>query len=290
MSGDVVVVGSANLDLVVGVARAPQVGETLLGEALGRHAGGKGLNQAIAAARSGASTRFAAKVGDDDAGASLQEALTDAGVSGTMLVTPDAPTGVAHIFSYPDGDNSIVVAAGANSHLSAADVTEAVKNAGVVLAQLEVPLDTIAAALAAANEADAFSIVNAAPANRDALTVLSLADAVIVNETECAEFGGVEALQQLGVEMVVVTQGGDGVDGYRAGCDPIHVDAFAITPVDTTGAGDAFCGAFAAALAAGADFEVALRRGSAAGAIVAQYAGANTPELTPAAIDALAGA
>lgn len=287
MSRDVVVVGSANLDLVVGVARPPQVGETLLGEALGRHAGGKGLNQAIAAARAGAQTRFSAMVGADDAGTFLQEALQSAGVSGTMLTTPEAPTGVAHIFSYPDGDNSIVVAAGANSHLAAAHVEEAVAGAAVVLAQLEVPLETVAAALAAANEADAFSIVNAAPANTNALTVLALADAVIVNETECEEFGGVDALQHLGVEMVVVTRGGDGVDGYLVGAEPIHIDAFPITPVDTTGAGDAFCGAFATAIAAGADFETALRRGSAAGAILAQYPGANTPELTPEAIDAL---
>lgn len=289
MSGDVVVVGSANLDLVVGVSRPPQVGETLLGDALGRHAGGKGLNQAIAAARSGAATRFAAMVGADDAGIFLQETLASAGVVGTMLTTSDAPTGVAHIFSYPDGDNSIVVAAGANAHLAGEHVEAAVDGSAVVLAQLEVPLETVAAALAAANEADAFSIVNAAPANLDALIVLALADAVVVNETECAEFGGVDALQHLGVEMVVVTRGGDGVDGYLVGAEPIHVDAFPITPVDTTGAGDAFCGAFAAAIAAGADFETALRRGSAAGAIVAQYPGANTSELTPAAIDALVG-
>ncbi len=287
MSRDVVVVGSANLDLVVGVARPPQVGETLLGDALGRHAGGKGLNQAIAAARAGASTRFSAMVGADDAGVFLQQTLETAGVVGTMLTTADAPTGVAHIFSYPDGDNSIVVAAGANSHLTGDHVEAAVAGAAVVLAQLEVPLETVASALAAAAEADAFSIVNAAPANREALTLLSLADAVIVNETECEEFGGVDALQHLGVEMVVVTRGGDGVDGYRVGADPIHIDAFAITPVDTTGAGDAFCGAFAAAIATGADFEAALRRGSAAGAIVAQHSGANTPALTPAAIDAL---
>ncbi len=289
MSRDVVVVGSANLDLVVGVARPPQVGETLLGDALGRHAGGKGLNQAIAAARAGAPTRFAAMVGDDDAGAYLQQTLESAGVSGTMLITKEAPTGVAHIFSYPDGDNSIVVAAGANSHLTPEHVEAAVAGAAVVLAQLEVPLETVAAALAAANEAGAFSIVNAAPANPDALTVLSLADAVVVNETECAEFGGVEALQSLGVEMVVVTRGGDGVDGYFIGNEPIHIDAFAITPVDTTGAGDAFCGAFAAAIAIGADFPAALRRGSAAGASLAQYPGANTRQLSPAAIDALAG-
>ncbi|MDQ4213570.1 ribokinase [Microbacterium capsulatum] len=282
----VTVVGSANLDLVVEVARLPAVGETLLGRAVGRFPGGKGLNQAVAAARSGATTRLCAVVGEDEAGDVLQRAARDAGVVGDLRRTPAAPTGVAHVFAI-GGDNSIVVAAGANGELRTEDAVREVAGAAVVLAQLEVPLDAVAAALAAGRAGGSVTLLNAAPAADDVLGMLADVDVLIVNETECAELGGVERLHVAGARTIVRTAGGDGVALHRAGERPLHVPAFRIDPVDTTGAGDAFCGALAAALAGGAAIEDALVRASAAGAIVARHLGATTAELTPAAIDAL---
>lgn len=281
----VVVIGSANLDLVVSVARLPQVGETLLGESVGRFPGGKGLNQALAAARSGAETVFCAAVGTDDSGDFLQRVATQAGVVGEM-VRSDKPTGVAHIFALPDGDNSIVVAAGANGALTAEHATAAVAGAQVVLAQLEVPLPAVRAGLVAARADGVATILNAAPAHPDSVSLLDVVDVLIVNETECEELGGVDALTAHNV-TVVLTQGAGGVDLHRNGQDPVHVAAFRIDPVDTTGAGDAFCGAFAAALAQGVAMESALVRANAAGAIVAQHLGASTTELSGAAIDAM---
>ena len=280
----VAVVGSANLDLVVEVARPPLVGETLLGRAAGRFPGGKGLNQAVAAVRSGAATRFCGVVGLDEPGDLLQRTLTDAGVEGELLRTDAAPTGVAHILSLDGGDNSIVVAAGANAELSEADSAAGVAGAAVVLTQLEVPVASVAAALAAGRASGALTILNAAPAAEEALGLLADVDVLVVNDTECDELGGVARLQSAGARAVVLTRGGEGVDLHRPGAPVVHVPAFRIDPVDTTGAGDAFCGALAARLAAGAPLEDALVTASAAGAIVALHRGANTSALNPAAL------
>ncbi|GAA1806272.1 ribokinase [Agromyces neolithicus] len=287
---DVVVVGSANLDLVIEVSRLPRTGETILGDAVGRFAGGKGLNQALASARTGGRTRFCACVGDDPAGDFLQDLLIAGGVAGAMLRTDTAPTGTAHVFTLHDSDNSIVVASGANGTLSAEDVTSAVSGARVVLAQLEVPLPSVAAGLSAARAAGALTLLNAAPAHPDALALLTDVDVLIVNETESDELGGIERLQAAGAAAVVRTLGGDGVEVHRAGRPPVFVEAFRVDVVDTTGAGDAFCGALAAALASGAVLEEAVVRGAAAGAIVAGSLGANTGALTPDAVDALMSA
>jgi ribokinase len=280
-------VGSANLDLVVEVARPPRVGETLLGRAAGRHPGGKGLNQAVASARTGAATRFCGMVGRDEAGELLQAALTDAGVTGRVRTAPAAPTGVAHVFALPGGDNSIVVAAGANGELGAADAAADVSGAAVVLAQLEVPVASVAAALRAGRAAGALTLLNAAPATEAVLPLLADVDVLVVNETEGEELGGVDRLHAAGADTVVRTRGADGVELHRRDRPVVHVAAFRIETVDTTGAGDAFCGALAAALCAGAPIESALVTASAAGAIVASHHGANTPALTPAAIAAL---
>ncbi|WEK60656.1 MAG: ribokinase [Candidatus Microbacterium colombiense] len=283
----VAVVGSANLDLVVEVARPPHVGETLLGRAGGRFPGGKGLNQAVAAARSGASTRFCAVVGQDEAGILLQQTLMDAGVIGELRRAPSVPTGVAHVLALDGGDNSIIVAAGANAELGERDTVAGVAGAAVVLAQLEVPVPSVAAALRAAKEGGALTLLNAAPATTAAIDLLPDVDMLIVNETECAELGGIAHLQSSGASTIVLTRGAGGVILHRIGTNPLHVSAFRIAPVDTTGAGDAFCGALAAALAAGDPLSSALTRACAAGAIVAQHRGANTAALSPAAIEAL---
>uniref|UniRef100_UPI001F0E72B0 PfkB family carbohydrate kinase n=1 Tax=Microbacterium sp. K41 TaxID=2305437 RepID=UPI001F0E72B0 len=141
----VAVVGSANLDLVVEVSRPPRIGETLLGRAGGRFAGGKGLNQAVAAARSGAPTRFCGVVGTDEGAGLLERTLVDAGVTSALRRSDTAPTGVAHVLALEGGDNSIIVAAGANAELSTEDAVAAVSGAAVVLAQLEVPVPAVSA-------------------------------------------------------------------------------------------------------------------------------------------------
>ena len=285
----VAVVGSANLDLVVEVPRPPLVGETLLGRAGGRFSGGKGLNQAVASARSGAPTRFCGVVGTDEAGDVLQQTLADAGVEVAVRRSAAAPTGVAHVLAFDDGDNSIIVAAGANAELDADDAVAGVAGAAVVLAQLEIPLASVAAALRAGRAEGALTILNAAPAHDATIGLLGDVDVLVVNETECAELGGIERLHAAGAQTVVLTQGAGGVTLHRAGGDPLHIEAFRIDPVDTTGAGDAFCGALAAALAQGAVIEAALIRACAAGAVVAQHRGATTAALSPASIAALVG-
>ncbi|MDE0573685.1 PfkB family carbohydrate kinase [Demequina sp. B12] len=286
MPGPVVVVGSANVDRVVSVARPPQVGETLLGEHAGRFAGGKGLNQAIAAAKSAAPTVLCAAVGADADGDLLQQAVSAAGVEGALVRAADAATGVAHILSFPDGDNSIVVAQGANGKLSVADARAAVAGASVVVVPLEVPLEVAGAALEAGQASGAVTVLNAAPAHAEALGLVRHASVVVVNESECEALGGAAALVAAGVQDVIVTLGARGAAWHRRH----HMEsfpAFPIVPVDTTGAGDAFCGALAAALWAGEPMPEAIRRGSAAGALTALSAGANTADIGPEAVAAL---
>lgn len=283
----VAVVGSANLDLVVEVSRPPRVGETLLGQAGGRFPGGKGLNQAVAAARAGAVTTFCGVVGADEAGAVLEAALTEAGVDAALRRSASAPTGVAHVLAFDDGDNSILVAAGANGELTPEDAVAGTVGAAVMLTQLEVPFAAVAAALGAAHASGALTILNAAPAHAAAVDLLADVDVLVVNETECAELGGVERLLGAGAGTVVLTEGVAGVTLHRPGRPGVHVPAFRIDAVDTTGAGDAFCGALAAGLAQGQDIEHALVRACAAGAIVARHRGATTPALSVTALEAL---
>ncbi|PRA80701.1 ribokinase [Microbacterium sp. MYb66] len=280
----VAVVGSANLDLVVEVSRPPRVGETLLGRAGGRFSGGKGLNQAVASARSGAPTRFCAIVGADEAADVLQQTLADAGVVASLRRSDAAPTGVAHVLALDGGDNSIVVAAGANADLAPEDAVAGIAGAAVVLAQLEVPVESVAAGLRAGRAAGALTILNAAPAHAATIGMLADVDVLVVNETECTELGGIDRLHAAGAQTVVLTQGAGGVTLHRSGRRSVHVAAFRIDPVDTTGAGDAFCGALAAALSQGERIEDALVRACAAGAVVAQHRGATTPALTPGSI------
>ncbi|MFK3678247.1 ribokinase [Microbacterium sp. NPDC090218] len=283
----VAVVGSANLDLVVEVSRPPRVGETLLGRAGGRFSGGKGLNQAVASARSGAPTRFCAVVGRDEAADLLERTLSDAGVVTALRRSAVAPTGVAHVLALEDGDNSIIVAAGANAELVPDDAVTGISGAAVVLAQLEVPAESVAAALRAGRAAGALTLLNAAPAHVAAIGMLADVDVLVVNETECAELGGVDGLHAAGAQTIVLTRGAGGVDLLRRGADPLHVDAFRIRPVDTTGAGDAFCGALAAALSRGRRIEDALVEACAAGAVVAEHRGATTSALSTESIAAL---
>ena len=279
---DVLVVGSANLDLVARTARHPLPGETVLGHGYEEHPGGKGLNQAVAAARSGARTRFVAAVGHDNAGDRLREVAAHDGINVDDVTSTDAaPTGRAMIIVDDHAENSIVVIPGANEHCPAPQSIDAT----VVLVQLEVPLDVVAATFAAARSAGALTVLNPAPATELSPALLGLCDVVIPNEHEVDLLGGVDALHAAGVSTVIVTQGAAGIricdaNGTRS------LPAFPVTPVDTTGAGDAFCGAFAAGLAAGLAIDAACARAVVAGALATTQHGAVPSLPTSSDIDA----
>lgn len=280
---DVCVVGSANLDLVATTPRLPSPGETVSGTAYAEHAGGKGLNQAVAAARAGASCAFIAAVGDDEAGTRLSAILVGDGIDASGVQTVEGvPTGRAVITVDASAENTIVVIPGANALMARSPVPLA----RVVLAQLEIPIDVVIDAFTQARAAGAVTVLNPAPAADVPDELLALCTVVIPNEHEREQLGGGKRLFALGVERVITTLGAAGVDvATAAGSHP--VDAFAVEPVDTTGAGDAFCGSFATALAAGAAPSAAIRFAAAAGALATTGRGAVPSLPRRAAIDAL---
>jgi ribokinase len=283
---DVVVVGSANLDVVATTARLPVPGETVLGGSYAEHPGGKGLNQAVAAARAGAAVAFVGAVGADDAGRTLLGVL-DAEVidRSAVLVSSTRPTGRAVIVVDDGGENTIVVVPGANAEVVDADVGQA----RVLLVQLEIPLTTVAAALRRARLSGAMTILNPAPAVALDRESLGLVDVIVPNEHEAASLGGVEGLLAGGVGAVVTTRGSDGVEVATVH-GRARVPAFDVASVDATGAGDAFCGVLAARLAAGDSLDAAVRVAAAAGALATTVAGAvpSMPEI--AAIERLINA
>ena len=267
----VVVVGSANVDLVATTPRHPLPGETLIGSDFHEYPGGKGLNQAVASARAGARTAFICAVGDDDAGRFLHsiasgESLDLAGIH----ISPDEPTGRALIVVDDLGENSIIVVPGSNA---ACPPATNIGPSDVVLAQLEIPISAVTESFIAAREAGAMTILNPAPAAELSAELLSLCDIVIPNEHEIELLGGVSRLQEAGVKTVIVTKGAAGIDIYHEGVRE-QLPSFRVTPVDTTGAGDAFCGSLAAALAAGHELNDACLRALAGGALATTTHGA----------------
>jgi len=284
----VLVVGSINQDTTIEVERLPREGETLLATGLRTALGGKGANQAITCARMGVHTVLVGAVGDDGAGTALRALLTAEPLDVTHVATiPGVPSGQALITVDARGANTIVVAAGANATLTASPRVEEV---AVVLAQLEVPQAAIRAAYAAAPGAT--RILNPAPAAAiDAL--VDLCDVLIPNEHEAAALTGhadpVQAARALGVETVIVTCGGRGVVVVHRGGPPRRFPAIPVDVVDTVAAGDAFCGAFAAATARGADLDDAVWHGIAAGAHAVTVAGALPSLPSQADVDRLLG-
>lgn len=304
----VTVLGSANLDLVLRVAAIPGPGETALAHDRARHPGGKGLNQAVAAARAEVETRFVASLGEDAAGEELLEALHAAGVDTTAVQRSSAPSGTAYVVVQDDGENAIIVHPGANAaatSLSAAG-RDAVRSGGVLLAQLEVPLELVCEAAALARAAGARVVLNAAPA-RQLGELLELVDVLVVNEHEAAtlarEVGGpagargtadpadlaVErkaAVLAAGRRDVVVTLGAGGALHVDPAGTVLRVPALPAEVVDTTGAGDAFAGYLAAGLAGGATVPAALVSALAAGALAVEAHGAVPSIPTRAAVAA----
>ncbi len=279
---DVCVVGSANLDLVATVDRLPGPGETVSGTHYAEYPGGKGLNQAVAAARAGAATAFVGAVGDDSAGELLLQVMTADGIDAQHVQRISEPTGRALIGVSASGENLIIVVPGANAAVTGASLPPAL----VVLAQLEVPIEAVQHALTVARAAGALTVLNPAPARPLSEALLRVCDIVVPNEHEVELLGGAAHLLALGAKAVVVTRGGDGADLHTAE-GVLHVPAFSVTPVDTTAAGDSFCGALAARLAAGDELPVALRFAAAAGALCTTAAGAVPSIPHRSAVDAI---
>ncbi|MFJ1767752.1 ribokinase [Amycolatopsis sp. NPDC088138] len=277
MSGRVVVVGSANVDLVVDVPRHPHGGETVLGDRLRRSPGGKGANQAVAAAwAGGVDTSFVGALGDDEAADLLLVSLGGAGVRTDLVARVDAPTGTAFVTVDQDGENAIVVASGANDLLQLNDKqAERIAEADVVLAQLEIPLDVVTEA-AAARKAGALFVLNAAPSRELPPELWAAVDILVVNEHEAADLAGTPEALLDRVPVVVVTLGGEGCVVLRREQEPKHVNGIPVQVIDTTGAGDTFCGVLAAGLARGLDVEAAARLATAAGALAVTRPGAQT--------------
>lgn len=279
---DVCVVGSANLDLVATVDRLPVPGETVPGTSYREYPGGKGLNQAVAAARAGASTSFVGALGLDDAASLLEMVLHEEGIETSNLTRVSLPTGRALIFVSSEGENSIVVVAGANQ----AVLVESMPSATVTLSQLEVPVSAIEAAFLQARAAGSITVLNPAPATGVPDSLLALCDIITPNEHEVELLGGVDRLRSLGARAVVVTLGAKGAALHTAE-GTHHVAPFEVTPLDTTGAGDTFSGALCARLAAGDDLATAARFASAAGALCTTKAGAVPSIPHRDAVDAL---
>ncbi len=265
IGGRVVVVGSVNVDLVVGVRRLPGPGETVTGGDVSRHHGGKGGNQAVAAVRLGASVAFVGAVGPDDFGEGARAALAAEGVDVRYLATVDRPTGVALIVVDEAGENQIAVAPGANHALTRDAVEQALAElalgpADVVLACREIPPDAVEAALVVARATGATGLLNPAPADGVDAATLALADVLTPNAAELrliAGSGDVDAGARRVLaggpsrRAVVATLGAAGALLVPADGPALAVAAAAVQPVDTTGAGDTFNGALAAGLADG---------------------------------------
>lgn len=287
MSGTVTVVGSANVDVVVSVPRIPGPGETILGGDPVRSPGGKGANQAVAAARAGgAPTALVAALGEDDGARLLLDSLVGAGVDVSAVERAAAPTGIALISVDPAGENAIVVAPGANGRLRIGEVAAVLlARTEVLLAQLEVPLESVVEA-ARRRRAGATFVLNAAPSRALPPELLAQVDVLVVNEHEATDVlaaagaphpDGPEAaaLALAGlVPAVVVTLGGHGCLVAERGAPAVHVAAPSVVAVDTTGAGDTFCGVLAAGLAAGSDLGTAARAAVVAGALAVTRPGA----------------
>ena len=290
-SRKICVVGSANVDLTFRTPRLPLPGETLAGLSLHQGMGGKGANQAVAAARLGAQVAFVARVGNDAFGTQALQAYQAEGID-TSFITQDAdrPTGTAVILVDDQAENCIIIVAGANEGLTPEDITtasSAIEQSNLVLCQLETPIDTTVEAFRIARAAGALTVLTPAPAVSVTDELLALCDVCVPNMTEIAALvnhsvenhdDAVHAaalLRKRGVKRVVLTMGSNGalvMDDTGA----THIPAMTVKAVDTTGAGDAFTAALAVSLADGLDISEAARRASVVAAISVTRIGAQT--------------
>jgi len=304
MSAKIVILGSINVDMVIQSTKVPRMGETVMGSGFVTIAGGKGANQGVAVARllrGGETAAFIGAVGIDDFGAIMRGNLETNGLDVTHVKVADGcATGTAVIIVY-EGDNFIVIDSGANAELTVDDVAtaaELIRGADILIAQLEVPLETVRAALALAKESGVTTLLNPAPARALDPELLALVDIITPNETECQTLTGVDAttieggkrgvqaLLALGVKQAIVTMGGNGA-AFNEGSEIVHTPSMkADAVVDTTAAGDSFTGALAVALTEGKSIREAVRFASAVGAITVATLGAQPSLPMRAAVEA----
>lgn len=276
----VLVFGSANADLIFRVPHLPAPGETVLGPGWRAMAGGKGANQAVAAAKDGARVAFAGAVGRDAMAGIATAALREAGVDLSLLAETDDPTGCAAICVDPSGRNQIAVASGANLAVRAAQVPDAALRGATLLLQMEVPRTETEAIIIRARSLGARPLLNLAPAAELSRAALAALDLLILNEGEAAWIGArvgaagdaasLSAALGCGVAVTLGERGAEAAGPFGVATAP----AFRVTAVDTTGAGDCWCGVLAAALDGGAPIGTAMRRAAAAAAISVTREGA----------------
>jgi ribokinase len=302
----ILVAGSANLDFVVRAHHIPGPGETVLGRAFETFPGGKGANQAVACARAGGvATRFLAAMGEDAFAQPIEASLRQARVEQCIVRAKTQPTGTAFICVSDDAENAITVAPGANLSLGPEHLPD-LTGVTHLLMQLEIPLPTVTAYAKAARQQGVTVVLNAAPMQEMPADLLALIDMLVVNEGELAALSGsrssvAHSLERIDVSTVVVTLGARGCCARHQG-QILLQPGFVVQPVDTTAAGDTFCGSLVAALSIGAGLPRALQQACAASALTCTRLGAQTsipaatevnefldrqPPASTAAIDAL---
>lgn len=291
----IAVFGSINMDLVAYVDTAPGPGETVSGTAFETISGGKGANQAVAAARAGGSVHMIGAVGGDVFGARLREGLDNAGIDVTRLRTVEGPSGTAHIVVDARGENSIVVVASANGTLHEVHEQDdhAIASADVLLLQLETPVDGVLAAARCARRNGTRVVLTPAPAQPLSDELLELVDLLVPNQHELRALTQQDDLDEAlaqslrRIPEIVVTLGGDGCRYATAETSPVSVPAIPVDAVDTTAAGDTFVGALAVSQAEGRAMETSLRWAGAAAALSVQRRGASSSMPERAEIDKL---
>jgi ribokinase len=288
---DILVIGSLNMDLVVKTTRLPKPGETIQGEGLRRIPGGKGANQAVAAAKLGKDVHMVGRVGEDSFGQSLISGLSQHGVdTKNVIVDPDAPTGTAVILVDELGENCIVISSGSNGKVTKGDINniaDEIKRARVILLQFEIPIEAVEQAINIAHENGVYIILNPAPANEISQEIIGKVDLLVPNETEASLLTGIEVtdketaaqaggrLLAQGVKTVIITLGKEGAkmvtdEGVT------HIAAHDVEAIDTTAAGDAFVGGLATALVDNLPLPEAVKYGCSTGTLATTKLGAQT--------------
>ncbi len=300
----IVVLGSINMDLVVRCARLPLPGQTILAESSAEFCGGKGANQAVAAAAAGADVTMIGAVGSDAFADRLLDNLRQHGINRDAVAQrPDQASGLAVISVDQQGQNSIVVVSGANASVSRDDVLAAeslIQQCDLLLVQLEIPLNTVLAGIEVAKRAGVKVVLDPAPALNDFPPDLLKVDLLCPNESEAAELTGqrvesvenarraAETLHHMGAQHVAITLGDRGTLLFSEGVSQL-IPAFSVTAVDTTAAGDAFAGAFATRWSRTGDLRDAVRYANAAGALAASQHGAQASMANHQTIETLLG-
>jgi ribokinase len=285
----IMIIGSSNVDYILTMDEFPVPGETITASAFLQSMGGKGANQALAVHKLGDNALFATSVGSDDAGKKLLKYYEKQGLNTLPHIAEDTPTGSAMIWVNRKGENCIVINPGANKNFTPdlifkPDIEAAIKNTDIVLLQMEIPYDTVKAVCEVAVEHKKKIILNVAPARQVNLNIISKIDILVVNEVEAETISGIrisnenkevaiDKLLEMGAKTVILTLGDQGSimknkDMYK------HIPAYNVDTIDTTAAGDTFCGALAAELARGSDWEEALQFATAASAICVTKMGA----------------